>query len=390
MGRWLVFAVAVVLLGACAAADKQADRWQEDLYYTHRLHIDGQHALAAQRYDVLVDRAKNRRDADESGLMACESLRKAKLATRAAACFDQLARGSGARSLRTRALLHAAQIRYDDLGKSNDALLMFEALIRRAPKTPAGLRALDWLSLHGRTSDSARRDIVDRMIALERHNPRSQLADNLLLRAAMLLAPEESVTERRRAIRLLERMQRHHLHSTALLAGLMLLAKLHRSFDEPHAEAHALNRVVATHETSYVFGTYLEPTHVHAMTRLVALYAKPLRDPKRAEAMLERLRRAGHEPVRRFTHLATLAKLRELRGDTDGAISAWQELLDAVETSEYDMRRNDERICREMATAAKTTACLRQVRNFGALPVKEVPAAKAAIARLRGAARATP
>ena len=379
-------APAALVASGCGSNEVATARWQDDFYYTHRLHIDGQHALAAQRYSTLADRAERSRDADESAMMSCEAMRRAKLAKQAASCFDELARGGKSRATRTRSLLHAAQVRYDDLGKVSDALLMFVELVKRAPTTPAGLRALDCLSRHGRASPAARADAVARMTALERADPQSQLADNLLLRAAMLLSDDVDAKQRRRAIGLLERMKERHRHSPALVPGLLLLAKLHRGFDESQAEAHALQGVVATHETSYVFGTYLEPNHLWAMQRLVSLYATKLRDPERAEAMLSRLRGVVYEPVRRFAYLAQLARIREARGDVGGAISAWQELLDAAEVARRDMRRNDERICREMDKPTATAKCLREVRRFGALPVKEVPAAKAALGRLRSAA----
>lgn len=382
-GGLLAFCALSLIATGCAAtrSAKQA-RWEGDFYYTHRLHIDGQHGLAAQRYDTLADRASGAKDRHEAALMSCEAMRRGRAFKDAADCFDGVATRGTDRNLRTRALLHAAQIRYDDLDKKADALLMFSELVARAPDTPAGLRALDWLTRDGRSGPEASRHAVQRMVKLERRNPRSPLADNLLLRSAMLLHERGTDADKRRAVGLLVRMQTHHRHSSALLPGLLLRAKLHRGFGEPVAEARALQAVVATHETSYVIGTYLEPAHMQAMERLVFLYSRPLRQPDRAEAVLDRLRSATHKPLRRYRYLALMARLREQRGDRSGALSMWRELLANVDAASKDMRRNDERICREDPDKSRHEQCLQAVRSFGPLPVKEVEAAHAAIARL--------
>ncbi len=378
----VLLAMAVGALG-CSGPKSARAGWEGDLYYTHRLHIDGQHALAAERFATLRKRAKKPSDADDAGLMACESLRRAKNAPAAAACFDELANSASTVELRTRALLHAAQVRYDDLTDRKAALLMFAELIRQAPGTPAGLRAIDGLTNHGRLGLPKLRAMVALMLKLERENPRSPLADNLMLRAAMLLDEFGTDQARRRAIGLLTRLEARHRNSAALLPALMLRSRLHRGFREPRMEAVALRAIVRTYETSHVFGTYVEPFHIRAMERLASLYAGPLRKPARAEAMLERLRRVVHETKDTYRYLAALARLREQRGELRGAIKAWRELLAHAGDADRDMRRNDERICKEIDKRDRRRECLLQVRAYGPLPVKEVPRARAAIARLQ-------
>lgn len=380
---WATAVVAVVALAAgCTASKRSGTRWEKDLYYTHRLHIDGQSALAAKRFETLQKRASNPADADEAAMMACEALRRDKAWSRAAACFDQLAIAAHTPNRRTRALLHAAQIRYDGIGERDLAMVMLAQLIRRAPQTPAGLRAIDWLTREGRRNHSTARKMIALMLRLERENPDSQLADNLLLRAAMLLRDFGTDDARRRAIIILERMARHHRHSSALLPGLILRARLHRHFAEPIPEARTLRAVVRTHETSHIFGTYIEPDHIHAMERLVELYAGLLRQPDRAEAMIGRLRSIGHRPKRIYAYLAALAALREGAGDFEGALSTWRELVETASDAAKDMRANDERICKESNDRHKRLDCLKKVRAFGPLPIKELPRARAAIARL--------
>ena len=167
-------------------------RWESDLYYTHRLHIDGQHALAAKRFAILRKRARTPEDADEAGLVACEAQRRDGQLRPAAACLDELAKTGHSRPTRARALLHAAEIRYDDLGATNDGLKIFRALVERASDTAAGLRALSHLVRHAGRDEGTRKAAIAWMLATERAHPKSELADNLLLRAAELLRQRAS------------------------------------------------------------------------------------------------------------------------------------------------------------------------------------------------------
>ena len=374
--------LALPMVCACSGPERTDPRWEADLYYTHRLHIDGQRQLAAKRFAVLRERAKRPRDADEAGLMRCEALRSDGAGESAAACFDALATDGIAADTRTRALLHAAQIRAELLEDPAAALLLFPALIRNAPASAAAQRALDGLSTRGRQGPHQMRQIVALLLQLERENPRSPLADNLLLRAAMLLDEFGTPQAHRRAIGLLERMERHHRHSSALLPGLMLRAKLHRGFDEPIPESVALRAVVRTYETSHVFGTYVEPVHVRAMERLVVLLAGKLRDPARADEMLSRLLKIAANSAATYRYLAVRATLRERAGDLAGALAAWRTVLSQADAAQRDMRRNDRRICGDMAKADRRATCLRAVNAYGPLPIKEVPRARASIARL--------
>lgn len=375
----------VGLCPACAGKKAQPDQgWERDLYYTHRLNIDGQHALAARRYATLRKRAKSPADADEAALVACEASRQAQAFAAAAACYDELARSGQSRPTRARALLHGGEIRHDKLKATAAGLTMFRALVERAPDTAAGLRALSHLTRHARTSATRRRRAIIWMQKAERRQPQSELADNLLLRAAELLADSGKDADRKEAIALLTRMAAEHPTSAAGLVGQELRAKQHQALGQPAAEALVLERIVGTLETSHVVASYIEPAHTRALERLVDLYLGPLGKPELAEQRLKRLLSTAHAPRQVFAWLARLASLQEKSGRRAAALASWRRLLAEGKRRQVDMRANDRRICSEEPDAKKRKSCLQAVAGHGALPVKEVARAQAAVARLQG------
>ena len=383
VGSALVLSTAV-LWTACGSQQPTArQRWEQDLYYTHRLHIDGQHTLAAQRYAALRKTANTAADADEAALVACEAERRAGRFPRATACFDELAKSGHDRPTRARALLHGGEMRFDELGKVADGLKMFQALVQRAPDTAAGLRALSHLMRFAVTSDVHRREAIQWMLAAERAQPKGELADNLLLRSAELLAAGGRDAERKQAIALLTRMAAAHPTSAAGLVGQELRAKLHRELRQPAAEARVLERIVGTIETSHVVASYVEPAHTRSLKRLVDLYVGPLNKPALAQARLRRLLTTAHAPRQVFAWLARLATLQEKAGKPRSALVTWRQLLAEVERRQADMAKNDRRICGEEPDAGKRSRCLQQVARHTAMPVKEAAWARAAIKRLQ-------
>lgn len=381
---WLAAAAALGSTG-CGGAEK-VDPWEADLTYTHRLHIDGQHALAAKRYAALRKGATRPEDADEAGLLACEATRRADALQPAIACFEELGRSAHARPVRARALLHAAEIRFDQSGEVPAAVAGLWGLVEAAPDTSAGLRALTLLSRHGRRDPDTRRQVIDRMITAERARPAGELADNLLLRAAELLSETGREADDARAIGLLTRLQNAHPTSPALLRGLTLRAGLLAKSGQPADEARTLERIVGTLETSHIVASYIEPDHVRALERLVALYAGPLSNLERAERHAQRLLVAPHDHIRTFEWMASLARIQERRGKRAQATATWKALIAEAARRDADMADNDRRICREGPDQGTRTRCLQAVAAFKPLPVKEVALAREALAKLQPAA----
>lgn len=384
-------ATLLALVGGCGGKQPTAaETWERDLYYTHRLHMDGQYALAAKRYAALRKTARSPADADEAALVACEAARRAARLPEAAACFDELAKSGQSRPNRARALLHGAELRYDDLNKPADGVKMFQALVQRAPDTAAGLRALSHLTRHAATGAKQRQQMLSWMLAAQRAQPQSELADNLLLRSAELLAAGGQDAERKRAIALLTRLATEHPTSAAGLVGQELRARMHRELNQPAAEAWVLERIVGTIETSHVVASYIEPAHTRSLVRLVDLYLGPLNKPANAEARLQRLLATAHAPRQIFAWLARMATLQEKAGKGQAALATWQRLLAEVARRQADMVRNDHRICAEEPAEDKRRRCLQQVATHTALPVKEAAWARAAIHRLQAGSRGPP
>ncbi len=384
---------------ACGPSQQPQQRWESDLYYTHKLHIDGQHALAAKRYTTLRKRAPTPDNADEAALVACEAERWAKRLRQAAACYDELAKSGHARPVRARALLHAGEIRYDDLKSPADGLKIFRALVQRAHDTSAALRALSHLVREAGKSEPRRKAELRWLLAAQKKQPKTELADNLLLRAAELLARSEKEPDRRQAVALLARMAKEHPTSSAGLVGHELRARLHRALCEPGKEALILERIVGTIETSHVVASYVEPAHTRSLERLVNLYAGPPRGsppsackvgPHKldlAEKRLRRLLATAHAPRKYFVWLARLAIIQEKQGDKPGAMATWRKLVADVEKRQNDMKANDQRICEEEPDLTKRRSCLAKIAGNSVLPVKEAGMARAAIARLRASSR---
>jgi len=371
-------------LGAAlgCARDPAHLRWEADFYYTEKLYIDGQHQLASARFQVLRAQATDPRDADEAGLAACETLARGEAKTPAAACYDALSLDAADRQVRMRALLHAGELRLYDLGLEPDGLRIFEALVRRAPDTVAGLRAIDHLTLHAKRDPQRREAMVALFLRMERAAPDSDLADNLLLRAALLLEEDTQSAGWAQAVTLLERYEARHPEDTSYVDAMMAKARLQRKLGRFHDEARGLERVILTYESSYVFASYALDAHKQATERLIELYRSgPLRNLERAEAHARHLPQMLRKPLKILAYLVTIAEIQEERGNLRGAVTTYRDLLATWQRRHADMRENDERICGEEPAATRKT-CLAQLDRHPPIETREIAHARAAIARL--------
>lgn len=357
-------------------------RWEADFYYTEKLHIDGQHELAAARFAALQAEARTPHDADDAGLMACETQARGGDPAAGSACYDALAVAGFGRDVRMRALLHAAELRLYDLGKPKEGLLLCDALVRKAPDTAAALRALDHLTLEAQKDAGRREAAIARFLHLEQADPTSDMADNLLLRAAMLLEGEGSRKALATAVTLLERHEKHHHEDATAMDAMTSRARILGKLGRLHEEARDLERIVLTYETSYVFASYVLEAHKVAAGRLIELYRGPLLNLKRAEQHARHLPEMLRKPLKMPAYFATLAEIQEQRGNLRGALHTWRDLLAAVKARHADMRENDERICDELDARAATKACLDEVRSHPFIDPAEVPRAHREIARL--------
>jgi tetratricopeptide (TPR) repeat protein len=386
----------LLLLFAACAKDPQLTRWESDYYHSEKLATEGQHDLARQRFAVLRVQAKNERDADEAALMECETQaqqgrqqtpggKERRLSfVGATACYDTLAESARDRELRARAFLHAAELRYEELDQQPAALRQFTQLCDQAPDTAAALRALDHLTLHARTSASHRNTVLLTLADLQARQPRSELADNLLLRMATLLGEEGSPPSLLRGAELLERLERDHPTAPTLIDALSLRAGLYRRLDRPREEARDLQRIVETYETSYMFASYSLNAHKDACLRLIELERGPLLDLAKAEEHARHLPEMLRWPVRMLGYLKTLAEIQEQRGKTAAALATWQELLRYWQWRHDDYIANDERICREEPNPEDRKACMALIPRKAPVETREVADAREAIARLQG------
>ncbi len=375
-----------LLLAACALSPKLT-QWERDFYYTERLYIDGQHQLAAERFARLRATAADPRDADEAGLLQCETLAKGGEFAGGAACYDHLATTAVERPMRARALLHAAELRYYELRKPDDALTLFAALVERAPDEPAALRALDHLYLHGERDRSKRQTMIARFLQLEARDVRSEIADNLLLRSAMLLEQEGTPAALQQAAELLERQERDHKDDASIVDCLMTRARIYRKLGHLQREARDLERIVDTFETSYVFASYSFEEQKVAATRLIELYRGPLPNLPRAEHHARNLPDMLRKPLHMPRYLMTLAEVQEARGQPVAAIATYRDVLNHVATRNKDYRQNDRRICGELESTAARDECRQTVDAYEDIEPKECGMAKERIERLQAQLR---
>lgn len=378
---------ATVLLGTACALEPKLQRWEEDFYYTERLYVDGQNQLAAQRYAKLRATAKDPRDADEAGLLQCEVQARAGEFAAAAACYDTLATGAQERSMRMRALLHAGELRYYELRKPNDAVAIWSALVERAGDEPAALRALDHLYLHGERDKSKRDAMVALFARLEKQNPRSEIADNLLLREAMLLETDGGKGSLQTAAELLERLTQEHPEAATYVECLMMRARVYRQLGDLQREARDLERLIDTFETSYVFASYSFSEHKVAALRLIELYRGPLANLPRAEHHARNLPNMLRKPIAMPDYLITLGEVQEQKGDRLAALGTYRSVLTFVEKRNRDYKANDHRICSELPTQEQAEACRREVDSYPDIEPKTCAVARERIAKLEDALR---
>ena len=371
---------------ACALSPKLT-QWERDFYYSEKLYIDGQNELAAKRFARLRATATDPRDADEAALLECESQARGGLHAQGAACYDLLATAAIDKPMRMRALLHAGELRYYELRKANDAVVLWLALVERAPYEPATLRALDHLYLHGERDRSKRQAMISQFLALEARDPRSEIADNLLLRAAMLLDLEGTTAAWQQAVDLLEREERSHPEDATYVDCVMTRARIYRKLGALQLEARELERLVNTFETSYVFASYTYEEQRLASARLIELYRGPLLNLPRAEHHARNLPAMLRRPLHMPRYLVTLAEVQEAKGERLAAMATYREILSFVLWRAKDFKDNDHRICSELPTGAERSACKQEVDSYAAIEPKECAVARERIERLQGELR---
>lgn len=377
----LIFAATA---GGGCAREAQMVKWEADFYYTEQLYVDGQYQLAVERYRALRKSAKVEQDADEAALMDCEVQARAKEFAAAATCYDVLATVAFDPQVRVRGLLHAGELRYYELDKKAQALKLFSQTIERFPNATASLRVLDHLYLHAKNFPNDRAAMLALFARLEKANPLSEIADNLLLRSAMLLELDNSKASLTRAVQLLEKHDKLHHDEATLLDALMTRARCLKELGRFKEEAEVLEQVVGTYETSYIFASYAGEDHKVATRRLIELYRKdPLKNLERAEAHARHLPAMLHHPLDLPKMLMVIAEIQEERGDLSGAIATCRELLATVKARQKRMIQEDQRICAESGSAQEQANCRSEIDKFVPIDPREVATAEATIARLQ-------
>ena len=388
--RKLLFCAA---LAACAH-DPQLLKWDADFYYTEKLYIDGQHDLAVARYKALRQNAKDPRDGDEAALMACEVEARDKHFPLAATCYEALASDGKDRGVRVRALMHASELRYYELNQQEVALHAWAVICRTAPDEAASQRALDHLYKHGQADGVARESMERLFEQLFNVDPHGELADNYLLRGAMLREEEGTRDGQERALVLLNRLETDFPEAQTLPDAWMLHTKILHKLERFAEEAVILERVIETYETSHIFASYALEAHKDAASRLIELYRGPLHNLERAELHARHLPEMLHHPVKMMAYLWTVEQLQEEQQHWQDALATCQELIQTAAETQNDMAENDQRICDESETAEMKARCVADLAAHPPIVPKEVPMAQAKIAelqaKLHGAPRSTP
>jgi tetratricopeptide (TPR) repeat protein len=388
------YALPLLMLLAACAHDPQLLQWDADFYYTEKLYVDGQHDLAVARYKALAQHAKSPRDADEAGLMACEvDARRHKFAE-AATCYEAVASDGQDRGVRIRALMHASELRYYELNQQQDALDMWIVICRVAPDEAASQRALDHLYKHGQADKVARESMERLFEKLHDRDPTGELADNYLLRGAMLRDEEGTPDALDRAVVLLTKLETNFPEAQTLPDAWILHTNILHKQGKFAEEAVLLERVIETFETSHIFASYALEAHKDAASRLVDLYRGTLHNLERAELHARHLPEMLHHPVKIYAYLWTVEQIQEERGHWSDALATCQEILHTELEKRDDMAENDKRICDESETPEMKERCFADLASHPAIEPKEVPMAKAKIlelqAKLQSAPRSTP
>ncbi len=372
----------LVLLAACAH-DPQLLKWDADFYYTEKLYIDGQHDLAVARYKALHQNAKDPRDGDEAALMECEVYARDRKFGQSATCYEALASDGQDRGVRIRALMHASELRYYELNQQDEAMRAWVVICRTAPDEAASQRALDHLYMHGQ-SDGVARESMERLFEqLFDRDPHGELADNYLLRGAMLREDEGTLDGQNRAIVLLNRLETDFPEAQTLPDAWMLHTKILHAQQRFAEEAVILERVIETYETSHIFASYALEAHKDAAARLVELYRGPLHNLERAELHARHLPEMLHHPVKMLAYLWTVEQIQEERGHWADALATCRELIQTAAETQADMAENDARICDESETAEMKARCEADLAAHPAVTPREVPIAQTRIPQLQ-------
>ncbi len=382
---WIV-AGCIALASGCALETK-LQKWESDYYWTERLNVDGQTELAAKRFAALRKLATAPRDADEAALMECESQAHGGKLPEATACYDQLAMSAIDVAMRARAVLHAGELRFYGLHREAEGLALWQALVERSTDQPAARRALDHLYLYGGLDMAKRNRMVELFLQFEHADPRSEIADNLLLRAAMLLEQDGRPEALKMAADLLERSWRDHTEDPTIIDALMTRARVRRLQGKLELEAQDLERVVDFYETSYIFASYAFEEQKTASLRLVELYRGPLANLERAEFHARNLPQMLRKPLKLPEYLVLQAEIQEQKGSKLRALDTYREVLRVVERRNLDFRQNDQRICSESETAAERDNCLHELENSTDVEPRQCALARERIARLESELR---
>ncbi len=391
-GSWKVttFLGLLAMATLACARDAQIVRWESDLYYTEQLYIDGQTTLASSRFQTLRRQAVTPRDADEAAFSACEVLARGGQFPEATACYDALALDAATPATRARGVLYAAELRMDHLQQPRQALALLLALMRKAPSEAAALRAVDLLTLHGQKDSGKRAQVIELFLELEHEAPQSDLADNFLFRAAVLLSELQQPAADLHAIALLERNESLHTGPGTLMDSMQLHAELlHRRGDSAQ-EAVVLGRIIETYETSYVFASYAGPYHSQAFERIIALYRGPLKDLAKAELYAKQRPNMLHHPLELPQLMMVVADIQEERGHLRDAMHTCEALLAEMAERHVKMHANDQRICQEMEEQAERSRCLKDIEQLTEPEHRDVGRARQTVTRLQAQLRAQP
>lgn len=229
------------------------------------------------------------------------------------------------------AVYRAARLMYDHLDAPQDALRLWEGLLRALPEVVAADRALHAVLDHyDRAGDTLSALIViDR---LYRKLKETKLGDNLLFRRAAISRQRGELPS---AILAYERLLERYPLSGLTDNTRWILAEIHRA-EGHHGKALAqLKRLAEDRESSWLVGSYDSEFADDARFRRGVIYLTDLRNPRRAEEEFERFVREFPTSMLRDDARWNIVQTRLTRGDDKGARAACASLVRAEPESRW-------------------------------------------------------
>lgn len=285
-GRHLLAVAGLLTLLGCLR-DPGVVAWEAELVRAERLIRHGEAAQALPVVQRLRAAAPTDAYRYEAAERVADCLVALGRADEAGLLYLDLAREAEDRELTARLLFRAARVAYDDPATQEDGLALLVRLVEQHPDTVGGLRALQYVAEHfGGTSEGR-----DWLLAFYRSRfdllRDSPLADNLLFRAAEILADRGTPEDDRAALALLSDLIVAYPRAGLWDDALWESANLQHRLGLYRDEVDTLTTLVRTREKPMFFGNYETRYYHRGQYRIAQLQRDALEDRDAAIAAFE-------------------------------------------------------------------------------------------------------